>query len=80
MSDHRVNSGDQANGSAAAAESLSTGEITERLLASSLSATRPLLGLIKFLIKERILNGDKLKAYLEPMLTHVLIKCLSMRG
>jgi hypothetical protein len=49
-------------------EPLSTEEISQLLLASSLSATRPLLGLIKFLVKEGIVDRDELKAFLEPML------------
>jgi hypothetical protein len=47
---------------------LSAEEVTQMLLASSLSATLPLVGLIQFMIKEGILDGDKLKAALEPML------------
>lgn len=34
----------------------------------SLSATRPLLGLMKFLINEGILDGGKLKSFLAPVL------------
>jgi hypothetical protein len=68
MSDHRVNRTGQANGSADRAEPLSTEEISQLLLASSLAATNPVLGLIKFLIKEGILDGEKFKAFLAPML------------
>ena len=49
--------------------SLGDGEIAQLLLASSLAATRPLQGLIMLLIQEGILDRNKLKVFLEPMLT-----------
>jgi hypothetical protein len=62
---------DKTNGEGTASvgmPSLSTEEISQLLLASSLSATRPLVGLTKFLINEGILDGSKLKSFLTPML------------
>jgi hypothetical protein len=47
---------------------LSTGEISQLVLGSSLAATKPLVGLIKFLIKEKVVDGHRLKAFLEPLL------------
>ncbi|TWC00215.1 hypothetical protein FBZ93_1057 [Bradyrhizobium macuxiense] len=47
---------------------LSTEEVSQLLMASSLSATRPLVGLLKFLVNEGILDGGKLKSFLAPML------------
>jgi hypothetical protein len=49
--------------------SLGDGEIAQLLLASSLAATRPLQGLIMLLIQEGILDREKLKIFLEPMLS-----------
>jgi hypothetical protein len=37
-------------------------------LASSLSATRPLIGPMKVLINEGVVDGGKLKSFLTPML------------
>jgi hypothetical protein len=64
MIDHQLNSANQPN-TVTDGAALSTAEISQLLLASSLSATRPLLGLIKLLTKEGILDGGKLKAFLE---------------
>jgi hypothetical protein len=47
--------------------SLDDGDIARLILASSLSAAPPLLGLITFSIQEGSLNGVRLKAFLEPM-------------
>ena len=68
MLDTKVNSDAQTTAAANAIPPLSTEEISQLILASSLSATRPLVGLIKFLINEGILDGDKLKSFLTPML------------
>ena len=68
MSDAQVNSAAQASAGANRMPPLSTDEISQLLLASSLSATRPLLGLMKFLINEGILDGGKIKSFLTPML------------
>ncbi len=48
---------------------LSPAEISQLLLACSLSATQPLLALIKCLIAERIVDGARLVAVLEPALS-----------
>ena len=66
MSDELANSAGQAD--LVELPSLSDADISQLILASSLSATRPLLGLINFMIKERILDGDKLKEFLGSML------------
>jgi hypothetical protein len=68
MSDAQVNSAAQGNAGANGMPPLSTEEISQLLLASSLSATRPLIGLMKFLINEGILDSGKLKSFLTPML------------
>jgi hypothetical protein len=68
MSDAQANSDTQATAATDGMPPLSTEEISQLLLASSLSATRPLLGLMKFLINEGILDGGKLKSFLTPML------------
>src|SRR3981081_2381856 len=68
MSDHRTSVADQAKEVGGGAQQLSTAEISKLLLASSVAATRPLLALIKFLIAEGNVSGDKLKAYLVPIL------------
>ena len=66
MSNAQANSDTQAT--ADGMPPLSTEEVSQLLLASSLSATRPLVGLMKFLINEGILDGGKLKSFLTPML------------
>lgn len=66
MSNAQANSDAQAT--ADGMPPLSTEEFSQLLLASSLSATRPLVGLMKFLINEGILDGGKLKSFLTPML------------
>lgn len=68
MSDQQANSNTQATAASDGMPPLSTEEISQLLLASSLSATRPLIGLMKFLISEGILDGGKLKSFLAPML------------
>ena len=68
MSNPQANADTQEIATAEGMQSLGTEEISQLLLASSLSATRPLLGLIKFLINEGILDGGKLKSFLTPML------------
>lgn len=68
MSGMQVDSAAQGNTSASGMQPLGAEEISQLLLASSLAATRPLLGLIKFLISEGVLDGEKLKAFLTPML------------
>jgi hypothetical protein len=68
MSNPRTNLADQENAAANGMPPLSTEEISQLLLASSLSATRPLIGLMKLLINEGILDGGKLKSFLTPML------------
>ena len=68
MSDPQVNSTGQANKVENGMHPLSTEEVSQLLLASSLSATRPLVGFMKFLIDEGILDGGKLKSFLTPML------------
>jgi hypothetical protein len=66
--DERSNSGGRARERGEAVKSLNDGDITQLILASSLSATRPLLGLTLFLIREGVLDGVRLKAFLEPLL------------
>jgi hypothetical protein len=68
MSDPQSNSNLQATAAAGKLPPLSTEEISQLLLASSLSSTRPLIGLMKFLINEGIVDGSKLKSFLAPML------------
>ncbi|MGA7806792.1 hypothetical protein [Bradyrhizobium sp.] len=68
MSNLQVNFGNQKKSTADEMQSLSAEEVTQLLLGASLSATRPLIGLMKFLINERIVEGDKLKSFLAPML------------
>lgn len=62
------NSDERASKAGNAAKQLSDGDIARLILASSLSATKPLQGLIMFLVQEGILDGARLKAFLEPML------------
>jgi hypothetical protein len=68
MSNPQAKSDTQATAATDAMPPLSTEEISQLLMGSSLSATRPLTGLIKFLISEGILYGGKLKSFLTPML------------
>lgn len=68
MAEHQSKPGQRASKDGSAAMQLSDGEIAQLILASSLAATRPLQALIKFLIQERVVDGLKLKAFLEPML------------
>lgn len=68
MSDAQVNSVAQENAGVDGIQPLNAEEISQLLSASSLSAARPLLGLIKFLIGEGVVDGEKLKAFLSPML------------
>lgn len=68
MSNPQINSDNPATMATERMPPLSTEEISQLLLAASLSATRPLVGLMKFLISEGILDGGKLKSFLTPML------------
>jgi|SRR6185437_10789 len=68
MSDTQVDPANPVSAATVGMEPLSTEEISQLLLASSLSATRPLIGLMKFLINEGIVDGDQLKSFLGPML------------
>lgn len=68
MSDPQVDPAKHASAAPVGMEPVSTGEISQLLIASSLSATRPLLGLMTFLINEGVLDGGKLKSFLTPML------------
>jgi hypothetical protein len=68
MSNPQANSDTQATAATNGMPPLSTEETSQLPLASSLSATRPLIGLIRFLINEGILDGGKLKSFLTPML------------
>jgi len=47
---------------------LSQSEISQLMLGSSLSGTKPLVGLIKFLIAEKIVDAKRLRMFLEPLL------------
>jgi len=68
MSDYPGDSTEQKPMAGLGIQSLSPEEISQLLLAGSLSATKPLLGLIKYLIQAKILEADRLKAFLTPML------------
>lgn len=68
MKDEKSNLGEGLRESGETAISLNDSQIAQLVLASSLSATRPLLGLTLFLVREGVLDGAKLKAFLEPML------------
>ena len=49
-------------------QALSQSEISQLILGSSLSGTKPLVGLIKFLIAEKIVDATRLRVFLEPLL------------
>jgi len=66
MTEHQSKSSERAGKSGGATKLLSDGEISQLILGSSLSATKPLQGLIMFLVQEGIVDGTKLKAFLEP--------------
>jgi len=68
MSDHQVNLVGQVDKGAGGVETLGADEISQLLLASSLSTTRPLLGVIKFLVSGGIVGQRKLKSSLGPIL------------
>lgn len=68
MSEYHGNSSKQIPKGLLGVQSLDGEETSQLILACSLSATKPLLGLIKFLIEEGILDADRFRLFLKPML------------